>query len=460
MAQQQQQNQPQQEVVEPYKLSEIFSIIPEYDGNQINLTTFLNSCRTAYNMSIGNQVVLLTVHIKNQLTGRAAELVNSRDPTSWDEIRTLLENHFGDSRDLTSLIQDLQRMRQLPSESPLTFIARLQTHEAKMHASVNKQRLTVAQKEAQIQLTEGMVLNTLLTGLEPNLAQVVRASDPADMLTAITRVRRELQLNYFETQKPNRNNNTVTPMRNPNLSSPARQCSFCKRIGHIASECRKKQQTFRPPNFGIPQNYSRPNYYNQNPGNSQNFQQQRPNYYNQNPGTSQNFQQQRSPVITPNPNFNNVRPPAIQPNPNYYKPNTNRKTLHLNQNVEFENPEQQNQNYYCPDNPSENINEEYYTDNNAYANVNYYTANSSGYDNANEDYYTANNSPENYYTDDPTFNTTPVYNQDFRSGLYAQSDPPYYKTGDSNMTVLQTQFGQMNLDNFNPNLNFPEQQFL
>lgn len=455
MAQQQQLNQPQPEVVEPYKLNEIFSIVPEYDGNQINLNTFLNSCKTAYDMSVGNQTVLLTVHIKNKLKGRAAELVNSRNPTSWEEIRTLLENHFGDSRDLTSLIQDLQRMRQLPSESPLTFIARLQTHEAKMHASVHKQRLTVPQKQAQIQLTEGMVLNTLLTGLEPKLAHVIRASDPADMLTAITRVRRELQLNYFETQKTSRSNNAIAPMR-----LPAKQCSFCKRAGHIANECRQRQQGLRPPNFGTPQNYPRPNYYNQNPGNSQNFQQQRPNYYNQNPGNPQNSQQQRPPVITPNPNFSNVRPPAIQPNPNYFKPNSNRKTLHLNQNFEPENPEQQNQNYYASDNPYENINEGYYTDNDPYANPNYYTANTSEYDNTNEDYYTANSPSENYYTEEPTFDTAPVYNRDFRSGPHAQSDPPYHKTRDSNMTVLQTQFGKMNLDNFSPNLNFPEQQFL
>lgn len=457
--QQPQPNQPQPEVVEPYKLNEIFSIIPEYDGNQINLNTFLNSCRTAYDMSIGNQTVLLTVHIKNKLKGRAAELVNSRNPTSWEEIKTLLENHFGDSRDLTSLIQDLQRMRQLPNESPLTFIARLQTHEAIMHASVHKQRLTLAQKQAQLQLTEGMVLNTLLTGLEPKIGQIVRASDPVDMLTAISRVRRELQLNYFETQKIGRSNSATTPMRNPNLSSTTKQCSFCKRAGHIASECRQRQQNPRPPNSGTPQNYPKPNYYNQNTGNSQNFQQQRPNYYNQNSGNSQNFQQQRPSVIIPNPNSNNAKPPAIQPNPNYYKPNVNRRTLHLNQNIEPENTEQ-NQNYYASDNPYENFNEGYYTDNDPCASPNYYTANTSEYDNTNEDYYTANSPSENYYTEEPTFDATPVYNRDFRSGPYAQSDPPYHRHRDSNMTVLQTQFGKMNLDNFNPNLNFPEQQFL
>lgn len=456
----QQPSQPAQEVVEPYRLSEIFSIVPEYDGDQIHLNTFLNSCRTAYDMAIGNQKALLTVHIKNKLKGRASEAVNCRSPNTWEEIKTLLESHFGDKRDLISLIQDLQRIRQLPNESPLTFIARLQTHEAKMHASVHKQPLTAQQKQAQIQITEDMVLNTLLTGLEPKIAHIVRASNPGDMLTAITRVRKELQLNYFENQKFGRphNNNAAIPVRKPNAPQPAKQCSFCKRTGHVYSECRQRQQGQQTFNAGNFQNFPRPNHYIPPPGNAQNFQQPRPNYY-QSPGTSQGPQQQRPPVIAPNPNFNAPRPPAIQPNPNYFKPNNSRKTLHFNQNSDLGISEQPNQNYYTAGNSYENT-YDYYTDNNPNADPNYYTANNSEYYNSNTDYYTANSTPENYCYNEPTFDTTPVYNQDFRQGPPPQADPPNQNTADPNMTVMQTQFGNMNLDNFNPNLNFPEQQFL
>ncbi|KAJ8936268.1 hypothetical protein NQ318_019755 [Aromia moschata] len=48
-------NQQPTAVVEPYKLSEVFSLIPEYNGNQIFLNTFLNSCTTAFGMAVGNQ---------------------------------------------------------------------------------------------------------------------------------------------------------------------------------------------------------------------------------------------------------------------------------------------------------------------------------------------------------------------------------------------------------------------
>lgn len=163
--------------LEAYKLSEIFSIVPEYEGDQIFLGNFLNACDCAYDMATEQQRVFLIIHIKNKLRGRAAQLINSRNPASYSEIKQLLSLHFGDSRDLSSLIQDLQRLKQLSGESPLTFFNRLQVLNAKMHSYVQKSYLTRDQKMAQTDLIDTMSLNTLLTGLEPRLGQLIRASN-------------------------------------------------------------------------------------------------------------------------------------------------------------------------------------------------------------------------------------------------------------------------------------------
>ncbi|KAJ8982671.1 hypothetical protein NQ317_017661 [Molorchus minor] len=112
--------------VEPYKLREIFSIVPEFEGDQIFLNTFFECL----------------------LRGRAAQLISSRNPNTYPEIKQLLNLHFGDSRDLTS---------PNPRSSETKTITGL---------------------------IETMALNTLLTGLEPRLGQIIRASNPRDLLEA------------------------------------------------------------------------------------------------------------------------------------------------------------------------------------------------------------------------------------------------------------------------------------
>ncbi|KAJ8914104.1 hypothetical protein NQ315_014300 [Exocentrus adspersus] len=296
-------------IVEPYKLSEVFSIVPEFEGDQIVL-------------------------------GRAAQLINSRNPATWDEIKQLLSLHFGDSRDLTSLIQDLQRMRQLPNESALTFFSRLQTHNAKMHSAVNKAGLTREQKTAQSQLIETMTLNTLLTGLEPRLAHIIRAGNSNSMLEALHRIKRELQLSYFENQKFDR---TSLPRNNPNqqkrpIPNQPKLCNTCKRTGHTANECRVRQQ---------PATSSTSSSYRNVPYNSQNYPSQ-PQQYPPRPFPVAQQQQQlrfqqpnynKRPVPQPGqrPNqYQTPRPSVIQPNPNYNQP----RTHHVNINDDQ---------YYCSD---------------------------------------------------------------------------------------------------------------
>lgn len=89
-------------------------------------------------MAAQNQTTLI-LHIKNKLRERAAELFDSRNSLTSDEIKSLLENRYGDIRDLSALIQDLERMIDLSSESSLTFEARLQSHGTKMSSQETKQ---------------------------------------------------------------------------------------------------------------------------------------------------------------------------------------------------------------------------------------------------------------------------------------------------------------------------------
>lgn len=394
--------------VEPYKLSELFSLIPEYDGNPIFLTTFINSCNTALQIAVQNQKVFLILHIKNKLRGKAAELVNSRNPNTWDAIKNLLDTHFGDARDLTSLIQDLQRIKQLNGESALTFVNRLQSHESKMFAAINKQLMTAEQKQAQTQLVETMVLNTLLTGLEPKLGQAIRAGNPLDMLSAINRIRRELQLNYFESQKFPKNN---IPNQQKKTPTPVKVCNFCKRTGHFQNECRLRQNN---------SNFHRPSL---QPNSQQNFQsssqqniQFRPNFPNS---------QISRPMPQSPPQQSIQRPPVIRPNPNFQRPSViqQKRTHHFNSDNFSPELNDNPENFETYDNSHEFYEESAY--------------------NLQEQFSDQDQIPEN-----DNFENFENLNENFQM-LSVQDKPP-----DTNS--IQT----MNTDNFDPNLNFAEQNFV
>lgn len=75
------------QIVEPYKVSEIFVIIHEYASNLIFLNNLICSCTNAQTICDENQLVLLVLYIKNKWRDSAAELVNSRYTTTWDDIR-------------------------------------------------------------------------------------------------------------------------------------------------------------------------------------------------------------------------------------------------------------------------------------------------------------------------------------------------------------------------------------
>lgn len=70
------------------------------------------------------------------------------------------------------LYNDIQRMRQLSNESPLTFSARLQARQAKILAAINEQNMTSKENQAQIDQIGSMALNNLLTGLKYKLNQL------------------------------------------------------------------------------------------------------------------------------------------------------------------------------------------------------------------------------------------------------------------------------------------------
>ncbi|KAL1490144.1 hypothetical protein ABEB36_012884 [Hypothenemus hampei] len=251
-----------------------------------------------------------------------------------------------------------------------------------------------------------MALNTLLTGLEPRIGHIVRASNPRDLLEAQIRIRRELQLSYFETQKLNKQIPVRTQTQPANNKRPNFQpkCHSCGRIGHLANECRSQQKS----NF--PQISQRPNFNSQ----GQSFQQNRPN--EQRPHFAPHNTNQQS-------NNSQQRPSVIQRNPDFQQNKFRTYHISSNHNDEPENIQELTDN-----------NEFHYYDNNGYNDL-------QEYDSFDETNY-----------------------QDFLN-LSNQNHPPDSQTdreqiSSETMSQILDQVQTLNLDDMDPSLNFPEQKFL
>lgn len=261
-----------------YKLSEIFSLIPEYDGDQITLSNFIRSCSSAFSITKDEQKDLLIVHLRNKLKGRAANIINSRDFTDWGSIKAVLTSHFGEKRDTTSLIHDLQLLFQNPNESAVSFYNRVQIHFSKITNSIElSSDLTAAEKENQTEFCEGICLRTVLTGLQPSIRTVIRSQNPEDLCDVGKLIVEEEKLMYLEkTRNQNLNPRKSNSEQFVNHVKPKTFfCSYCKRPNHKISECRKLQsRNFQNnTNSHFNTNFSNNNNYNRysNHNNFSNF---------------------------------------------------------------------------------------------------------------------------------------------------------------------------------------------
>ncbi|XP_050500868.1 putative uncharacterized protein DDB_G0286901 [Diabrotica virgifera virgifera] len=249
--------------------------------------------------------------------------------------------------------------------------------------------------------------------------------NPKDLLQAQIRIRRELQLSYFEIQKtnrpnpprPNQNNQAI---RRPNFQPP--RCTFCGRIGHSNNECRSRQNSQNNShNFNDTRNFS--SYQNFNNAQNNGFQRQNFSPNNNYQNTRPNDQQR------PQFNQNNpqIRPSVIHKNPNF---SSDRQRAH------FVNYEPDYVHDYTPA-PIENYHYEDFSDNNYYPPPDYYNSFDESIDLIDSQDY-----------------------QDFLTVPNQNHPPDNAISINEPLSQIKNQIQTLNLDDMNPSLNFPEQKFL
>lgn len=199
---------------------EIQSIIPRFDGDDKLLNLFISKCEYVIRSFRGEnnpaQQTYLYHCITSRLVGKAAVLVSERENvTTWDDLKELFVQHFGDPRSEACLNIELENLKIKQGESFIDFCHRIQNVRSSLISKVNL--LTdEGIKAAKYIIYNNTALNVFLYNLPEDMIKFVRLNKCLTLESALSVVTEEVN---FQTRYNARNKNKSTPSNNTNQAN-------------------------------------------------------------------------------------------------------------------------------------------------------------------------------------------------------------------------------------------------
>lgn len=201
--------------------------IPQYNGSPSELSEYIRATEDILTQfwqqnepgAYINKLLLSAA--RNRLKGAALEVVTGQIYNSWDELKETLINNFGDQRSELNIRIDLTRMRQLPKESPIDFYNRIRSLLAILNSKISLGHEEQVIKDYKMLDSKSLALKTYLGGLMEPLGSFLRSKAPQNLETALTYVKDELDIRYFQNinrSQPQQKFSTLSqPIQNRNF---------------------------------------------------------------------------------------------------------------------------------------------------------------------------------------------------------------------------------------------------
>ncbi|KOB70203.1 Cytadhesion [Operophtera brumata] len=179
---------------------ETLSIIPKYDGEENLLNLFISKCEYVVNGSKapGNaaQDLYLFHVVSSKLTGRAATLLSDHpNIKSYEQLKDLLTQHFGDPRSEECIAIELETLKLKQGETYIQFCHRIQNVRSSLFAKVN--RLTdEGIKAAKMIVYNNTALNVFLYNLPEDMIRIVRLKGCSNLENALSIVTEEVNFKF------------------------------------------------------------------------------------------------------------------------------------------------------------------------------------------------------------------------------------------------------------------------
>ena len=172
--------------------TKLFNIVPQFDGNPLELSAFLETANmlvnTYWDVTPANiactQNVLLIYGIYAKLLGPAKEVYSTCISKDWANVKGALIAHFGDHRNESGLLTDLGLLRQGLNEPALQFLQKIMSNLNGLHNHIDTHTGDETSKIARKIFYNSHALNVFLSGLKEPLGSTIRAMRPTDLATA------------------------------------------------------------------------------------------------------------------------------------------------------------------------------------------------------------------------------------------------------------------------------------
>ncbi|KAI5636941.1 hypothetical protein NE865_10356 [Phthorimaea operculella] len=251
-------------------ISTLLKLIPPFDTNQPEqVYRFVRSCNSAFELAQKDQGQILLVYALNNITGSGASDVHSKQHASWDVLRSYLIERFSNVKTISHLNLELQSMFQKPNETLIEYFHRVDLCRSKIIEKLTAE-ISDNTLEGRKATTEETALSVFVNGVGADMSTMLRTKGfntlteagrfaiQEDKIRAMNNARQALfknsnprpptlpsrpaQRTFYNNHRPPPPNQNRSPTINNNISTSTNTkiCNYCKNIGHVISECRKR----------------------------------------------------------------------------------------------------------------------------------------------------------------------------------------------------------------------------
>lgn len=189
--------------------TKLLDVIPKFDGNPLELSSFLdiaNTLLTNYwdqdpDNSSCTQNLTLIYGIYSKLIGKAREVYSICVSKDWATVKNALVAHFGDQRDENGLLFDINQLRQSSNDTPLQFLTKIMSNLSALHNFIDTHESDANITTVKKNFYNVHALRIFLAGLKEPLGSTIRAMKPSSLAEARQYIISEDNIRHL--QRPN-----------------------------------------------------------------------------------------------------------------------------------------------------------------------------------------------------------------------------------------------------------------